>query len=138
MKRTMLMAAIAGAAIFSAETAAVAQSGEQVFRRCQACHVIEQDKNRVGPSLYGVVGREANSVGSYPRYSDLNAQAAELGLVWTKENIVAYLPNPQQFLTNFITENGGTPKGRTSMPPQAGLSEEQRAAVVDYIQSQSQ
>ena len=33
-------------------------AGEKVFRKCAACHAIEMDgPNKVGPSLYDVVGR---------------------------------------------------------------------------------
>ena len=30
-----------------------AEKGQQVFNKCKACHVADQDTNKVGPSLKG-------------------------------------------------------------------------------------
>ena len=38
-----------------------ADAGAKVFRKCQACHSVEPGQNRVGPSLFGVVGKEAGA-----------------------------------------------------------------------------
>ncbi|MCR9221684.1 MAG: c-type cytochrome [Alphaproteobacteria bacterium] len=133
MKRTSLLAVALGAALVLGGQAAVAQDGEQVFKRCMACHALEKGQNKVGPYLFGVVGREAGSAEGY-RYSDINATAGELGLVWTKENIVAYLPNPQAFLEAYIKENGGDAKGRTKMTYRLPKADD-AAAVADYLET---
>ena len=39
-----------------------AAKGEQVFRKCRACHSLETGKNTVGPSLAGVFGRKAGAL----------------------------------------------------------------------------
>jgi cytochrome c len=135
MKRTVLLAAAFGAALVSGGAAAVAQDGEALFKRCMACHSLDEGKNKVGPSLYGVVDRAAGSADGY-RYSGLNEMAGKLGLVWTKENIVAYLPDPQGFLEAYITENGGEPKGRTKMSYRLRNADD-AAAVTDYIADQA-
>lgn len=134
MKRTLITAVAFGAALASYGSVALAQDGESIFRRCQACHSLNEGQNKVGPSLYGVVGRTAGTVEGF-RYSGLNQQAGELGLVWNKENIAEYLPDPQGFLEAFIEENGGDPDGRTRMPRQA-VQPPQAKAVVDYVASQ--
>ena len=34
--------------------------GEKVFKKCSACHMIAADgKNKIGPNLWGVIGRKA-------------------------------------------------------------------------------
>ncbi|MEO0966728.1 MAG: c-type cytochrome, partial [Planctomycetota bacterium] len=48
---------------------ASAEDGRKIFRQCSACHVAEDGKNRVGPHLWGVVGRGVGSVEGY-KYSD--------------------------------------------------------------------
>ena len=40
--------------------------GKKVFSKCKACHKIEDGKNAVGPSLYGVVGRD---IGTEPGFT---------------------------------------------------------------------
>lgn len=77
--------------------AAVAQDGDAaagktVFRKCQACHTVQADKHRQGPSLYGVVGRTAGTAEGFKGYSD--AMKA-YGAVWDAETLNAYLENPK-------------------------------------------
>ena len=48
----------AGAAF--AEGDAVA--GAKVFKQCQACHTATEPKNKVGPSLMGVIDRKVATV----------------------------------------------------------------------------
>ena len=79
-----------------------AAAGEKVFKKCQACHTVTEEKNKVGPYLKGVVGRQAASVEGF-KYSDaLTAKAAEIG-AWDEAKIVEYLADPKAFI-------GGTSK----------------------------
>ncbi|HKK36687.1 MAG TPA: cytochrome c family protein [Paracoccaceae bacterium] len=91
--------------------------GENVFRKCSACHKVEPGANGVGPHLYGVVGREIGAVEEYS-YSGALSEQAE---VWTPENLFAFLENPSQWAP-------GTSMGY------AGLKKpEDRAAVIAYL-----
>ena len=79
-----------------------AAAGEKVFKKCQACHTASEEKNKVGPYLKGVVGRQAASVDGF-KYSDaLKAKAAEIG-AWDEAKIVEYLADPKVYI-------GGTSK----------------------------
>lgn len=72
--------------------------GEKVFRKCKACHQVgEKAKNRVGPHLNGIVGRAAGSVDGF-RYSTPLLERAEQGLVWTPEELTAFLASPKKYL----------------------------------------
>ena len=43
-----------------------AAAGEAVFKKnCAICHTTEPGKNKIGPSLAGIVGRKAGSVPNY-------------------------------------------------------------------------
>ena len=61
---------------------------------CQACHTGEPDKNKNGPSLFGVVGRQAGSVPGFD-YSDA---MREVALTWNDETLDGYLADPKNFV----------------------------------------
>lgn len=44
---------------------AVVDDGAKVFRKCSACHKMDDGANGVGPHLYGVVGRDIGAVDGY-------------------------------------------------------------------------
>jgi len=109
-------------------------NGEVVFKKCMTCHRIgEGAKNAVGPVLNGVIGRQAGTAPDF-KYSALNHSAGENGLVWTEENIFAYLPDPTAFLKKFLTDAGkpdlakGTTKMAFKLP-----KEQDRLDVIAYI-----
>lgn len=92
-----LMMALALAAPMAMPAAAFAEgdaaAGEKVFRKCQACHMVgENAKNRVGPTLNGVVGRAAGSLEGY-RYSKAMMGS---GLTWDEATLTEYLANPRK------------------------------------------
>ncbi len=68
-----------------------AVTGKRIFIQCQACHSIKEGENRVGPSLYGIVGATAGHIQDF-RYSDSNKSS---GIVWTEEKLFEYLKNPR-------------------------------------------
>ena len=68
--------------------------GEKVFRKCKACHVVNEEKNRVGPHLVAIIGRSAGAVEGF-KYSKA---MKESGITWTEENLSAYLSDPRGFI----------------------------------------
>lgn len=89
-------------------------AGEKAFAKCKACHaIIKTDGTavvkggKVGPNLYGVVGRPA---ASYPdfKYGDGIIAAGAAGLVWDEALIAEYVVDP----TKFIENHGGTEKSK--------------------------
>jgi len=72
-----------------------ATKGENIFKRCQACHTVEKGAaHRIGPNLHGIVNSKAAAKKGY-RYSPaMQAKAAE-GLIWTGEVLYTYLERPQ-------------------------------------------
>lgn len=73
-------------------------AGEQVFKKCMACHSVgEGATNRIAPVLNDVFGRTAGTYEGY-RYSQAMIDAGTNGLVWTHDNLTQYLPDPKAFV----------------------------------------
>ena len=73
-------------------------AGEKIFKKCKACHAIgEGAKNKLGPMLNGVVGKAAGSVEGY-KYSKPMLAKKDEGLVWTAEELDAFLTKPRTYL----------------------------------------
>ncbi|MFQ5565955.1 MAG: c-type cytochrome [Paracoccaceae bacterium] len=66
------------------------EAGKRIFRKCQACHKVEEGKNGVGPSLWGVVGRDIASVEGFKYSEAMKGQEGN----WTGARLFAYLENP--------------------------------------------
>lgn len=122
---------VPGVLVFLMGTQAVAQEineelaaqGARFFRQCQVCHQIGPNaQNLVGPRLNDIVDRTAGTVEGYS-YSDAMAEAGEEGLVWTEENLMAFLADPQEFLPDTKMIFAGLP------------DEEQRAAVIEHLKA---
>ncbi len=118
-------AVIPAAAQESIETrfaSANADAGAKVFRKCQACHTVDEGgANRVGPNLYGVINRPVASVDGY-RYSNA---LQEYGGEWSLDRLDAYFENPRQVVK-------GT---RMSF---AGIKDAgERADLIAYLNAQS-
>lgn len=71
--------------------AASADAGENLWRQCRACHVMDQGVNGVGPYLHGIVGRDIGSVAGF----NYSGALAQLGDVWTLEALNAFIENPR-------------------------------------------
>ncbi|NVN84812.1 MAG: c-type cytochrome [Rhodopseudomonas sp.] len=126
--------AAAGSLSIGTASAQDAAKGETVFKQCMTCHRIGPDaKNLVGPVLTGVIGRQTGTAPGFA-YSPLNKAAGEAGLVWSKDLIIAYLPDPNAFLKKFLTDKGKADlaTGTTKMTFKLA-DEQQRKDVAAYI-----
>lgn len=71
------------------------EQGAKIFKRCMACHSIEDTANKTGPYLKGISGRKVGSAEGYARYSvNLQSMNAE-GKLWDDALLDAYLTNPK-------------------------------------------
>jgi cytochrome c len=112
-------AAAAGATASFAGMTTDVKAGEKVFALCRSCHVLEEGVNRVGPSLYNVVGRKSGSVAGF-NYSDANKNS---GVTWTTDVLFEYLEDPKGFMPGTKMAFPGIKKA------------EDRANLIAYLES---
>jgi cytochrome c len=89
--RPLVLAAALPFALAGSCAAADVEAGKAKFKLCAICHTAEAGKNKVGPSLFGIVGRKAGSLEDY-NYSDA---MKKFGKTWTPENLNTYLTDPR-------------------------------------------
>ena len=96
--------------------------GEKVFKKCSACHLVNKGgENKIGPALYGVIGRKVASKQDY-KYS--KAMAA-YDKNWTFEEMNGYLKKPQSYIKGTKMAFAGLRK------------EKDRASVILYLNQNS-
>ncbi|EJW20676.1 Cytochrome c subfamily [alpha proteobacterium IMCC14465] len=75
-----------------------AAAGAKVFKKCKSCHIVGAGaKNRVGPHLNNIIGRQVGSVDGFKYSKGLMAFAAD-NPVWTETLLDAYLLNPRKVI----------------------------------------
>lgn len=96
------------------------ESGKDLFltNACVTCHgVTKEDTMKVGPSLFGVVGRKA---GTSPSLLGASENLKKYGVTWSSETL-------DEFLTNPNAKVPGTPMSGMIADAQ------QRADVIAYL-----
>lgn len=68
-------------------------AGAKTFKVCSACHIATEAKNKVGPTLQGVVGRPIASIADY-KYSKAMTEFGQ-GKVWDEAQLTEYLKSPK-------------------------------------------
>ncbi|HTZ71348.1 MAG TPA: cytochrome c family protein [Acetobacteraceae bacterium] len=77
---------------WAASAAGDPTAGQALFKaKCALCHSPVAGENRVGPSLFGVVGRKSGTAPGY-NYSDANKSS---GKTWDDATLDVYLTNPK-------------------------------------------
>jgi cytochrome c len=115
-------AAPAGQPIENLLASASTERGAQVAKQCEICHNLGKGQGaKIGPDLYGVVGRKVASEEGFNYSEPLKAK----GGTWTFDALNTWLTNPRADVPGTLMTF-------------AGLSNEhQRADVIAYLNSNS-
>ena len=99
-----------------------ASEGEKVFKKCASCHSISKGgKNKIGPALWGVIGRQVGTVTDYKYSKSLIAY----GKKWSFEEMNGFLIKPKEWIPG------------TKMAFAGLKNEKDRASLILYMNSQS-
>ncbi len=98
------------------------EKGQATSKQCGACHTFEKGgPNRVGPNLYGIVGRPRASEAGFNYSAAMKAK----GGTWTFGELFAFLGNPRGYVPGTNMTFAGLSRGQ------------QRADVIDYLNTLS-
>ena len=125
MKNVMSgLAAVLAVCLFAGSAMAEGdiKKGEKVFKRCKACHKVEDGKNGVGPHLFNIVGRDVASVDGF-NYSKGMVAYAETKPVWDAATLDAFLTKPKKEVKGTKMAFAGLKK------------EKQRADLMAYLET---
>jgi cytochrome c len=102
--------------------AATPEKGENAAKKCAACHTFAKgEPNRVGPNLYGVVGRERGSVQGFNYSAGMKGKPGK----WTVEDLNHFLQNPKGFIPGTSMSFAGVPRGS------------ERADIITFLNTKS-
>lgn len=74
---------------------------------CRTCHSLDEGDNRLGPSLHGVLGRQAGTLEGYT----FTRSMTQSGVTWDAESLDAFITNPDSVVPGH------------GMRPYAGISD---------------
>src|SRR5437868_14709910 len=101
---------------------ATVDKGANAAKKCAACHTFGKgEPNRVGPNLYGVVGRPKATEGGFDYSAALKAKGGN----WTVDDLNAFITNPRGFVPGTKMTFAGVPRGS------------ERADVIAFLNSKS-
>ena len=89
---------------------------------CGACHTNKPQQNRIGPSLFGVIGRHAGSAPGFD-YSTAMKSAA---VTWNAETLDRYLADPKSVVPG------------NKMPYAGVKNDERRKNLIAYLSTLTQ
>ena len=96
--------------------------GKKVFKKCSACHSVKKDgKNKIGPALYNVLGRNVAGLSNYKYSKALIAH----GKSWTFAEMNSFLIKPQAHIKGTKMAFAGLKK------------EKDRASVIIFMNENS-
>jgi cytochrome c len=90
---------------------------------CRTCHSMREGDHRLGPSLYGIVGRKAGSIEGYAFSSAMQSA----NIVWDEKNLDQFIANPDKVVHG------------NAMKPYGGIDDpEQRGEIIAYLKTISE
>lgn len=101
------------------------------MRHCTPCHTItKEEKHKIGPRLFGIVGKEVGSQEGY-RYSN---EYKEGKWRWTRDKLDILINKKYGTLSEAVKKLTGNPKARTKMKFY-GADDVDAQIILDYLET---
>lgn len=98
------------------------ERGEVAAKKCVACHTFDKNgPNRVGPNLWGVVGRKRAGHEGFNYSAAMKGKGGE----WTFDELNKFLTAPQGYIAGTSMGFAGLPRGS------------ERADLIDYLRTRA-
>lgn len=81
-------------------------AGEKVFKKCKACHKLEDGAKAVGPDLFAIVGRDVAARAEFSYSTPMQ----EMGGVWDAATLNDFLTDPKGMVPGTKMTFKGLPK----------------------------
>jgi cytochrome c len=94
-------------------------AGKTAFAKCGICHSVKPGENKIGPSLFGIVGRPSHSIPNF-NYSD---PMKAYTVTWDPPTLDHYLIDPRQTVPG------------TKMIFPGVKSEAERSNIIAYLET---
>ncbi len=94
-QRKVFLAFICQLFLFAVATAEDDDRKIAFDNHCRTCHSLKKGDNRLGPSLYGILGAKAGQVDGYDAYSGTLG-----GFTWDEATLDKFIANPVSISTS--------------------------------------
>ena len=104
----------------TAANAGDAAAGGKVFAaECGECHSVREGKDKKGPSLFGIADAKSAQRAGFAYSDGMRAS----GLVWSHDNLAAYITNPKKVVPSGKMKYDGLPDAK------------QREDLISYLET---
>lgn len=117
----LVLGVLVAVPVMGHSSARAEQDGEALFNtHCRNCHAMKAGDNRLGPSLHGVIGREAGTAQGFAGYS-----GALKGFTWDRATLDKFIADPPSVAPN------------TTMIFPPVKEADQRQKIIDHLEKAS-
>lgn len=132
-KSLIASAAIAGFMIASPAFAAEGDvaKGEKAYKtKCKSCHAVKPDVKRVGPSLFGVIGRKCGTAPKVRFSKGYKAACEAKAFTWDAASIDAYIKDPRAYMSELAGKKVSSPMAAVKIK-----KADRRANILAYLKT---